>query len=345
MNTNSSRTNLIIGLAAFGLTLVVAGVRLFRSRAENGSKSKQVDVLSEPKLDEDETGTEEYHHEHQKIFNPENTSHQREKLPLKFFFLSFLLAVPFWLFGDRKLPLPINLPVSALATFVPVTAASIVLYQQYGFERVKALFKRAGDFKKIKNKAWYLPALFLMPLIYFLSYIFMRLAGLPLPDQIQIPLLPALAFLIMFFISDFGEELGWTGFATDPLQNRWGALKGSVILGLVWVIWHTIPWIQTGNTPVWIFWQAMSSVAARILMVWIYNNTGKSVFAATLVHITSNMGWALFPNFGTHYDPVVNTLISTIAAGIVVFSWGPKTLARYRYARVDQSEGRTSQTR
>jgi len=149
----------------------------------------------------------------------------------------------------------------------------------------------------------------------------------------------------MFFIGDFGEELGWTGFAADPLQNRWGALKSSVILGVVWVIWHTIPWIQTGNTPVWIFWQALSSVAARILMVWVYNNTGESVFAATLVHITSNMSWALFPNFGTHYDPLVNTLISTIAAGIVVFGWGPKTLARYRYVRVNQLEGGTSRAR
>ena len=45
----------------------------------------------------------------------------RGKLPLDYFVLVFALAVPFWLFGGGRLPLPINLPVGALVTFVPLT--------------------------------------------------------------------------------------------------------------------------------------------------------------------------------------------------------------------------------
>jgi membrane protease YdiL (CAAX protease family) len=63
----------------------------------------------------------------------------------------------------------------------------------------------------------------------------MRLMELPLPDP-QIPLLIAPVFFFMFFMGAIGEELGWMGYAIEPLQNRWGALKASIILGFIWAI-------------------------------------------------------------------------------------------------------------
>jgi hypothetical protein len=42
----------------------------------------------------------------------------------------------------------------------------------------------------------------------------------------------------------------------------------------------------------------------------------------------------LFPNYGSHYDPFVAFILMAVAAAIVTLSWGPKTLARYRYARL-----------
>jgi membrane protease YdiL (CAAX protease family) len=167
-----------------------------------------------------------------------------------------------------------------------------------------------------------------MPLIHFLAYGVMRLAGKPLPDPIQIPLLTAPVLFLMFFVGDAGEELGWTGYALDPMQNRWRALKAGLILGIVWVIWHTIPWVQTGNSASWIIWQGLYSIAQRILMVWIYNNTGKSVFAVILFHVTVNLSWALFPNLSSHYDPFFTCIISWIAVAIVVLWWGPRTFTR-----------------
>lgn len=256
---------------------------------------------------------------------------QRNPL-LTYFLLVFVLAVPFWLFGGGKLPLPINLPVGALVTFVPVTAAAILSYRQSGLIGIKELLRRAVDYKKIKNRIWYVPALFLQPLIYFLSYLVIRLVGLPLPDQINIPLLLAPVFFVMFFIGDAGEELGWSGYAIDPLQKRWGALKASFILGVVWAIWHLIPFMQTGNPPNWILWKSLSTVAMRILIVWIYNNTGKSVFASILFHDMTNISEFLFPNYGSHNDPLVTSMITWFVVAIVIFGWGAKTLAHYRCA-------------
>lgn len=263
-----------------------------------------------------------------------NTKAQTGRFPLGFFVLAFILSLPIWIFsGKRKLPLPFDLPMAALVTFVPATAASIVAYRQSGVKGVKALWKRALDYRKIKNKIWYLPMLGLPPLIYVVSYGVMRLTGLPLPERVEIPLFQVPVLLVMFFIGDTGEELGWTGYATDPLQNRWGALKGSLILGGVWALWHAIPLVQTGNPASWVLWQTLGTIPLRILHVWIYNNTGKSVFATTLFHVTGNISWTLFPNSGSHYNPFVTTTITLITAGVVVLLWDGKTLTRFRFAK------------
>jgi membrane protease YdiL (CAAX protease family) len=161
----------------------------------------------------------------------------------------------------------------------------------------------------------------------------MRLAGLPLPNP-HIPWLALPVFFVGFFIAGIGEELGWMGYAIDPMQNRLGALKASILLGLVWAIYHLIPDLQNQQAADWILWHRLATVANRILMVWFYNNTGKSVFAVILFHTMTNIGWALFPNYGSHYNPFITGMITLLATGIVVLGWDPKTLARPRFARL-----------
>jgi membrane protease YdiL (CAAX protease family) len=262
---------------------------------------------------------------------PANSSQQ--KFPLDYFFLVFALTVPFWLFGEKPLPVPVKLPVSALASVNPMLAAIILTYRREGVTGLKDLFKKALDFRKIKHKGWYLPILFLNPLIMVLSYIVMRVADLPLPDP-QIPWVMAPLFLSAFFIFAIGEELGWMGYAFDPMRNRWGALKASLVLGLIWGMIHVIPDMQNGHTANWIFWQRLGTVALRVIIVWIYANSGDSVFSAILFHAMYNLSWTLFPNYGSHYDPFVTGAITLLVTGLVIIGWGPETLARFRLGRL-----------
>jgi hypothetical protein len=48
----------------------------------------------------------------------------------------------------------------------------------------------------------------------------------------------------------------------------------------------------------------------------------------------SNVSWALFPNYGSHYDPFVTGVITWLVAAIVIVGWGPKTLGRFRFELV-----------
>ena len=259
-----------------------------------------------------------------------------ERSLLTFFLLVFLLSIPIWVLGpvaERFLPevLTANLPVSSLMFCVPVSATVILVRRQGGSDAAKNLLKRALDYRRIRRKIWYIPILLLWPAMIVLEYVVMKLMGVPLPD----PRLPGLMLPVsfaLFFIAALGEEVGWQGYAIDPLQHRWGAWTASIILGIVWAAWHCVPFLQMDRTPTWIACQGTSIVVARIFTVWIYNNTGKSLFAAILFHAMYNVATVLLPSYGWLYDPLVGLVITAVAAGIIKFLWGPETLARFRYA-------------
>ncbi len=257
---------------------------------------------------------------------------QRSRSLLTFFVLVFALAVPFW-FGGAVITLQLlpGLPVSALAASVPLIAAAMLVYRENGTASVADLLKRAFDFKRISAKVWYAPIILLMPGVMVVSYGLMRLLGLPLPTP-QFSVLASLVLFVAFFFSTVGEEVGWTGYATDPMQARWSALQTGMLLGVIWAVWHLVPLVQADRSPVWIAWWGLSTVASRVLIVWLYNNTGQSVFAAIVFHAMSNVSTFLFPNAGSHYDPRITGPILAVVAAIITIVWGPKTLARYRNA-------------
>ncbi len=235
--------------------------------------------------------------------------------------------------AEHKLPLPFNLPLGALVLVCPMIAALILVYRENGSDGVKQLLKRSLDFKRIKGKIWYVPIFFLMPGLIDLEYGLMKLMGVSLPD-LQFPVLTLPVFFVLFFIGAIGEEIGWTGYATDPLQDRWNALAAGVILGTVWAVWHATPLLQARSTPIFVAGQIATTVVLRVLIVWIYSNTGKSVFAAIAFHATTNIGeLVLFPIYGSFYDPAIAFVIMAVTAAIVIYLWGPKTLAKFRYAR------------
>lgn len=263
-----------------------------------------------------------------------NTSMSTNRSPWTFFLLVFALSVPLSLAGTViGLELLPGLPVSALVvTFCPMIAALILVYREHKSAGMIELLKRAFDYKRIKAKAWYAPVLLLMPVVMILEFGILRLTGLPIPFP-QFPVLAPLTMFITFFITSLGEELGWMGYAIDPMQEWLGALKASILLGLLWAAWHFIPLIQAGRAPAWIAWWSLATVAQRVLIVWLYNHTGKSVFVAAVYHAMMNLTWQLFPVNGSFYDPRITALIITGVAAVVTFLWKPKTLAEYRYAQ------------
>jgi uncharacterized protein len=161
-----------------------------------------------------------------------DTSVSLKRSPLKFFVLVFVLALPFWLLGAlvTHMPLPIHLPISALQFVCPMIAAFILVSREEKPGGIKRLLKRVFDWKRIQHAIWYIPIILLNPLIMLLSYGVMLLIGRPIPEP-YIPLLMIPVFFVVFFIPAACEEVGWMGYAVDPMQDRWSALTTALFWG------------------------------------------------------------------------------------------------------------------
>lgn len=256
------------------------------------------------------------------------------KAYINYFLLVYALSVPFWILGargpDTTKILPVKLPISALMTFCPLLAAAILVYKKQKMQGVKQLMKLSIDMRKIKNNTWYVPVVLLMPAIALLSFWYMKISGDIQPEPQPSPLAVVILFFV-YFIGAIGEELGWSGYAIEPLQNQYGALKASIMLGIVWAVWHIIPFHQAHQTAAWIAWQCIGTVLLRVIMVWIFNNTGKSVFAMILLHTMINISPYLIPNYGSHYNPFIFAVLLCITVLTVTFLSGTKTLADFKY--------------
>lgn len=247
---------------------------------------------------------------------------------IQFFLLAVALLIPFWVIGAvTGLQLLPGLPAAALGTFCPAVAAAILVYRDRRGPGVVALLKRSAD---LQSKIWLAPALLLMPIVMTLSFGVLRLSGVPVPAP-RIALADALILSAVGFVGALGEELGWSGYAIDPMQARWGALRAGIMMGWIWAMYHYIGLAQAHRSLAWVAWWTIGTVALRVIIVWLYNNGGRSVLIAALFHTTVNVTWLLFPIRGSYYDPRVTGLILALVAAIAVVGWGSRTLARYSY--------------
>lgn len=158
----------------------------------------------------------------------------------------------------------------------------------------------------------------------------------PLPPELlavgPLVLLPFVFLITLFISSPMGEEIGWRGYALPRLQAERSALTASVILGLLWGLWHLPRDLALGQFS---FWSLLGIVAIAILFTWVYNNTGGSLLLALLFH-TSIAVTGLF--LSTVDAPLLNLALRWIVVGVVVIVAGPRYLSRKPSARHNDTD-------
>ena len=239
-----------------------------------------------------------------------------------FFLLVLALSVPSYLIGlmGWRMPGMPMLPVSALMGFVPMIAALILAGQSGGGFAVRRLIARLFEPIGLAGGAWLLLALILMPLVCLIEYLVLREMGVVLPG-LSLDGGTVLFLFAAFVVAAVGEELGWQGYAYGALRSSHGMLSSALILGIVWAVWHVIPYMELGREGGWILWHSLSAVALRIIIVWLYENAGRSVQIAVIFHAMINLSWAVFPEQGSHYDPFVTLMILAPLAAVIALAW------------------------
>ena len=218
------------------------------------------------------------------------------------------------------------------AVFGPTIAAFILIGRETGRAGVGKLLRRA--FATRFSKRWWLPTLFLMPVIGLLTIAVMMLLGAEIPEWTTPSLLTALiTALYILFIGGGLEEFGWRGYALDRMQTGRNALVASLVLGFFWGLWHLPLFFKEGTAmaeasiPIWEF--ILQQMVLAVLYTWLYNNTAGSLLVAILFHTIANTTGALLPPyFATSLGRWVNFSILLITAVVVVLIWGRRTLNR-----------------
>ena len=262
-----------------------------------------------------------------------------ERSVVSFVLLECALSVPFWGIGAlaQAHVIPDQVLLRASWSLTPMMATAILVYREGGAAAVRQLFRRIVDYRRISAKIWYLAVFLAGPIIVFVQYGLTLWSGDHVPPPHFTLLVPG--SFIGFFLVAYAEELGWTVYALDTLQERRSALTAGVLTGMIWASLHAPVWALAGQSLNWCVWQWIYVVALRVLMAWVYNNTGKSLFAMDVLHPGLFVWWYLWPVSGTGlsmpalYEPRNLALIAIVLAATVTYLWGPKTLNQYRGIR------------
>jgi len=210
-----------------------------------------------------------------------------------------------------------GLPLAATAVVCPAAAALALSWRRGGAPAALRRLLRAVDGRRM-TAAWWAPTLLISPAVSVAAYLILRHADVPVPAP-QIAVLPALGLVAVFLPGALAEELGWTGFALEPLQARLGWLGAALAIGAVWAVWHVPALLQAHRSAAWIGWWALGTLATRVIMVWLFARGGRSVFGAAVFHAVGNLCWQLFPVRGSWFDPQLNGLLLAILAAFAAF--------------------------
>lgn len=239
----------------------------------------------------------------------------------RFFGLVLILSLPFYALGvaGHALPFAPALPISALMAIVPMIAALGLIIRQSGSAATGTLFKSALALRPIPIAWWALLSLGIMPVAFALTGGIIWLSGTATPAPHLLPLSAILPAFALFFLGAVAEEIGWQGYAYPRLALRYSPLRAALIIGVVWALWHIIPFALMGRGATWIMWHSLGMILMRIIIVWLFVNTGQSILIAVLFHMMSNSVWGIFTNFDPWYDPLFMCVVLLIAVAAIVW--------------------------
>jgi membrane protease YdiL (CAAX protease family) len=220
--------------------------------------------------------------------------------------------------------------VLVAGSFGPPVSAAIVTYLTGG--SLKGWFSQVLRWRVAPR--WWLAALGLPLVLYALmAGVHLLLGGeLNWGEVNPLASIP-LAYLNIFIWGGGNEELGWRGFALPYLQERYSALVSSLVIGVVWAVWHAPAGIIERGVTGWAVdlpIYAVIVVGISIVATLLYNSTGGSVLLTMVFHAGVNAGQGLYPVEGmfTPTGELARFVAWAVLVGAVLVAFGWRRLAR-----------------
>lgn len=229
-----------------------------------------------------------------------------------------------------------------------IFASLLMTWLTLGRDAVIALLKRFLIWRV--GWTWWMIALLLSPVLQLAS-VFLTSWLTRVPADFSHPMIrdvvpldaPLLALVVPWLVFEIltnGEEMGWRGYVLPRLQAKYNALIASLIVGVIWSVWHLPKFFGTGLSGERSFvWFTIAHLALAVLYTWLYNNTRGSLLLVTLFHATANTAGIFLPvSFAVPGGIEQNILVVlyVIAAFVVTIIAGAKNLSRTEEKQVQE---------
>jgi CAAX protease family protein len=220
-------------------------------------------------------------------------------------------------------------------TLGPTLAATSLTAVVQGAPGLRDLWRRIRLWRV--GVGWYIVVLLGVPLLVLVATLLTPGAAASFVPTSPVRWL--VTYLVVFVVGGVAggplfEEIGWRGFALPRLQMQMGPLRGTLVLGVMWAMWHlpqyaVLPeWVQQngGADPASILAFLLLVIALSPLMTWLFNRTRGSVLMSILTHASVNtvlvlVPGQLFPAAGTNLAPFA-LAFSSVALVLVVWTRG-----------------------
>ncbi len=261
--------------------------------------------------------------------------------PWVFFVATFAWA---WLIWGAAILLGVSMETGTglimmlLGVVAPMIAGIGLTYLTRNKEGRRDYWKRVVSFRRIPAR-WYLVIFLFVPVLFALAALLDVMTGGSgatwgeaarnlLSNPVSI--IPSILFASLI---PFIEELGWRGYVLDRLQEKHSALASSLVIGVLWSVWHLPLFFVEGSyqaglgVGTWAFWLFIIGVVPLSLpFTWIYNNTRRSTLAVILFHSMVNFTGELIAL--TERADTYSIAVWFVAAIGITAIWGAKTLTR-----------------
>jgi membrane protease YdiL (CAAX protease family) len=183
-----------------------------------------------------------------------------------------------------------------VGAYAPALVALVLTARNEGSVGVSALLD--GILRWQVSARWYVFAAGYVAAIKLTAAIVHRLIAGSWPafgsESVYLVLL-AIAFSTPF---QAGEEIGWRGYALPRLTARFGLARASLLLGLIWAVWHLpqffIVEADTYGQSFTVF--VIQVVALSVAMAWLYARTNGSLLLVMLMHSAVNNSKDIVPS-------------------------------------------------
>jgi len=203
---------------------------------------------------------------------------------LVFIFIAFLIGVPALYFSTLQVSTGIQILLFFLGSYGVSVAAFITIRSFHLTAESDELVNRLRTWRIHPTN--YLAGIGVPTAIWLLTALFVYLPGNPIHASWA-----GLAIFPIIFITNFGEEIGWRGFALPRLLKSFQPLRASIILGVIWGVFHFPLYWQK---PLFAILFLAFTPTLSIFITWLFLRSKGSILLSTLIHATYNAWGQVF---------------------------------------------------